>query len=76
MALGHHAEESVNSLWYLVFGSRDCHYVACLFSAWKVDFAVPFLFQLFNLCKSSNEFSMVESVDDDGFRYKFGILRS
>jgi len=76
MTLGHHAKESVHSLRHLILGSGDGDNVTRLLGAGEVNLAVPFLFELVNFRQTSDEFSMVKSVDNDGFRDEFRILRS
>ena len=72
--MDHTYEELVHSLWHLVFGTRYGHYITGHLCAGKIDFAIPFLFELFNCAHASNQFSMVQAVDDDGFGDEFRVL--
>ncbi len=67
-------QEFIQSLRDLIFGPRDCDYVACHFCTWEIDFAVPFLFELIDLGHASNELSMVQAIDYDGLRDKLRVL--
>ena len=51
------------------------HYITRHFGTWKVDLAIPFLLKLFDFAHASNEFSMVQAVDDDGLRDKLCVLQ-
>ncbi len=60
----------------LIFWAGYGDYITCHFGTGKVDLAVPFLLKLVDLIHPSNEFSMVQAIDDDGLRDEFGILDS
>jgi len=62
-------------LGYLVFRARDGDKITGLFGVGEVNFTIPLFFELLDLGKTSDEFAMVQSVDDDGFGDKFGVLR-
>lgn len=63
MAFRNHAQKRVDGLGNLVLGTRDGDHVASLLGTWKVNLAIPFLLEIFNLGKSSDELSVVESID-------------
>jgi hypothetical protein len=67
-------QKLINRLRDLVLWARYGDYITCHFGTGKVDLAVPFLFKLVDLTHASNEFSMVQAIDDDGLRDEFGIL--
>ena len=74
VAFRNHAQKRVDSLRNLILWTRDRNHVTGLLSTWKVNLAIPFLFKIFNFGKSSDEFSVVESIDQDSLRYEFGVL--
>lgn len=67
-------QELINGLRHLILRAGYGDYVTCHFGAWKIDLAVPFLFKFIDLIHSSNEFSMVQAVDDDGLGDEFRVL--
>ena len=69
-------QEFVDRLGNLILGSRYGDYVTCHFGAGKINLAIPFLLKLFDPAHASNEFSMVQAVDDDCLRDKLGVLCS
>lgn len=69
-------QKLINRLRDLIFRARYGDYITCHFGTGEVDLAIPFLLKLVDLIHSSNEFSMVQAIDDDGLRDEFGILDS
>lgn len=74
MAFRDHPKEGINSLRHLVLWPRDSDDVAGLLSAREIDLAIPLLFELLDFRKSSNKFTVVESIDDNGLRDEFSVL--
>lgn len=67
-------QECIKSLRNLILRARYSNNIARLFCVWKVDLAIPFLFQLFDFRHPSNELTVVKPIDDNSFCHKFGIL--
>lgn len=74
VAFRYHTEECINSLRYLIFGTRNADHIAGLLSAREVDLAVPLLLEFFDLWQAGDEFTMIESIDENGLGDKFCIL--
>jgi hypothetical protein len=58
----------------LILRARNGNDIAGHFGAGEIDLAVPLLLKFFDFWHSSNELTMVESIDVDILRDKFGIL--
>lgn len=67
-------KEFVNRFRYLVFRSRYGHYITRHLGTREVDLAIPFLLEFVDLVHTSDEFSMVQAIDDDGLRDEFRVL--
>ena len=69
-------QKLVYRLWHLILGPGYGNYVARHFRTRKVNFAIPFLFKVLDFAHASNEFSMVQAVDDDRLRDEFCVLQN
>ena len=69
-------QKFVQCLRHLVFRTRYRDIVTCGFCCWKVDFAVPFLFKLFDFGHPSDKLPMIQSIDRNVLRSKIGVLDS
>ena len=69
-------QELIDRLWYLEFGSGDGDHVTCRLGAGNLDPAIPLFFKRVKLGHAENELSMVQSIDEDRFRDKFGVLET
>jgi hypothetical protein len=67
-------QKRIDSLRDLVLWPGDRHQVACHFSAWEIDLAVPLLLQVLDLGHAGKEFAVIKTVDGHGFGNEFGIL--
>jgi hypothetical protein len=67
-------QEFINGLRYLILRARYRNYITCHLGAGKVDLAIPFLFELVNLIHPTDEFSMVQTIDDDRLGHEFCVL--
>lgn len=73
MALRHHSQERINALRDLILRARDRDGVTSQLRARELDLAVPLLLKLFNLGQAREEFTVVQTVDEDSLRDVFRI---
>lgn len=67
-------QKFVNRLRNLIFWARYSDYITCHLGTRKIDFAIPFFLEFFDLVHACNEFSMVQAVDVDSLGDKLRVL--
>ena len=69
-------QKLIHGLRHLILRSGDGYYITRHFGGWKIDFAIPFLLKLFDFWHASDEFSMVQTIYDNGFGDELCVLYS
>ena len=64
----------IDRLRHLVFRSGNSHYITGHFGTREVDLAIPFLLEFVDFVHTSDEFSMVQAIDDHGLRDELRVL--
>lgn len=65
MLVRDHAQELINTMRHLPLRTIDSDFIARLFRAWEIDFAVVFLLEFIDFRKAGDKLTVVKSINVD-----------